>query len=103
MRSMMWIGSLVIAAWPALSLAATDITAQEYEMFMSWKEGREDPRLEKDSEAAKLKKIARQLGVSATALKAIIDKVEPSAATLKEETEKAIARALEDTPVKGRV
>ncbi len=99
----MWTGALVAVMWPALAAGTPVITAQEYEAFMSWKEGREDPRLEKDTDAAKLKKIARQLGVSTTALKAIIDKVEPVAATLKEETERSLARALEDTPVKGRV
>lgn len=80
-----------------------DVSNQEYQLYMDWKDGREDPRLEKLDEAGKLKKIAASLGVTAKELQAAIAKVQPVADTLAKDTERALRAALDTTPLKGRV
>jgi hypothetical protein len=82
---------------------ANSVTPREYELYMDWKDGREDPRLEKYSDAVKLKKIARSLNVEPKELEAIIGRVGPVAGTLKAETEKAVKAALDETPIKARI
>lgn len=82
---------------------ASSVTPRDYELYMDWKDGREDPRLEKYSDAIKLKKIAKSLNVRPKDLEAIIGRVGPVAGTLKAKTEKAIKAALDETPIKARI
>ncbi len=96
---------LVLAATLVTGSAAkaATITAEEYAIWVDWRDGREDPRLEKDSEAIRKKKIAAQLGVNVKALEAAIGKVEPVAGTIVKETEQAIRATLDGTPLKGKI
>lgn len=87
----------------AASANPAAVTAQEYQLYMDYREGREDARLQKMSDAQKRKAIARSLGVSATELSLAIDKVERVQPSLAEDTSAAISRALEQTELRGRV
>lgn len=90
---------------PATALAGTEakVTAHEYQLYMDWKDGRDDPRLKNASEATKLKKIARSLHVSAAELKAAVAKVKPVAGLLGQQTQSSIRAALQTTMLKGRL
>ncbi len=83
--------------------ALPDVSQVEYALYMDWHEGRDDPRLEALDGPARLKKIARTLGVRSADLKAAIDKVQPFADTIAKDTEKAIMAVLATTPLAGRV
>jgi len=93
----------LLSAILSVPAAASEISAEEFAMFVDWREGRSDPRLAKLDETSKLKKMAKQMGVSAKALRRAIDKVRPIATTIGKDTEHSIKRALEGTPVSSRV
>jgi len=100
------VGAVILGTMGTAGEAWADggpVTSGEFALYMDWKEGREDPRLEKFSEAAKMKKIAKNLGVPVTTLKEAVGKVEPVAATLGKDTEARIRKSLEKSPIKGRV
>ncbi len=80
-----------------------EITPAEYELYMDWKDGRADPRLEGLAEDKKVAKIAKNLGVKPAELKQAIDKVEPVAERIAAESKAAILAAAEQTPLRGRV
>lgn len=82
---------------------AGDVTVEEYQLYMDWVDGRQDPRLEKFSDAKKMQKIAKNLGVKVSAIKAAIAKVEPIKEQVGPDAEKTIRDALGQTPLKGRI
>jgi len=96
---------IVCASAVAVPAQAADaeITPHDYALYIDWKDGREDPRLQDLSDAVKLKKIARSLGLKARDLKVIIDRVAPVAPRLRGENEKAIRAALGQTPLKSQL
>ncbi|OGQ91759.1 MAG: hypothetical protein A2289_11945 [Deltaproteobacteria bacterium RIFOXYA12_FULL_58_15] len=96
------IAAVLGGAFPA-GAKGPEISPEEFSMYSDWKEGCEDPRLEKFDEAAKLKKIAKNLGVSSKQLQANIDKVEPLLVELKAGTEAGIKEELEQTPIGKQV
>ncbi|MBI5507402.1 MAG: hypothetical protein HY903_01495 [Deltaproteobacteria bacterium] len=94
---------MLLGAADGARAAGPTVTAKEFQLFMDWKDGSEDPRLAKDNEATRVKKIAKSLGVSAADLKKAIDKVEPAFSSLKAETEAAIRAELDKTPIKKQL
>lgn len=99
----------IIASFVASSLSlpvraqGLDVTARDFELYMAWKDGREDPRLEKATDKVRKQKIAKSVGASVKELDAAVIKVEPVAAGLANANEKSIKEALERTPLKGRI
>lgn len=93
----------VVVFAPEAPATGGGVSPADYQLYMDWKDGREDPRLEKFSEDVKLKKIAKNLHVKSKDLKAAIRRVEPLAATLATDTEKAIRAELDKTPVKNQI
>ena len=90
---------VVSTAQPALA-GGPDVSPEEFNLYREYVGGKDDIRLERFNDQAKLKKIARSLGVSSKQLRAAIDKVEPLVGTLQAETEKAIRATLDQTPLK---
>ena len=79
------------------------ITPEEFQLFFDWKDNKDDPRLVKDNDANKIRKIAQSLRVNATDLKKAIGRVEPAFPTLKADTEKLIREQLDKTPLKKAI
>ncbi|MCK5690267.1 hypothetical protein KAI87_13405 [Myxococcota bacterium] len=82
---------------------AQQVSAEDYQVYMDWINGQEDPRLDKETEKVKKRKIAKQIGVSVKILEAAIEKVEPYASTIVKTTEDAIKAALKGTPIGAKV
>tara|TARA_Y100001934_G_C12010707_1_gene612142 strand:- start:121 stop:660 length:540 start_codon:yes stop_codon:yes gene_type:complete len=80
-----------------------EITVEEYRSYRAWVDGKEDPRLAKLSDEAKLKKIARQEKLKLSVLKTRIAKVEPVIGDIGPDTQQAIRNALSQTVVASRV
>jgi hypothetical protein len=76
------------------------VSPEEFNLFREYVSARDDTRLEKYNDKAKVKKIARSLGVSGKQLQAAIDKVEPLIDSLQADSEKAIRAALDQTSLK---
>jgi len=76
------------------------VSPEEFSLYREYVIARDDTRLEKYNAKAKIKKIARSLGVSGKQLQAAIDKLDPLIGTLQADTEKAIRAALDQTPLK---
>lgn len=94
----------VVFGTAQLALAAgPDVSPEEFNLYREYVIGRDDTRLEKYNDKAKLKKIARSLGVSTKQLKGAIDKVEPLIESLQADTEKAIRASLDQTSMKKAV
>jgi hypothetical protein len=75
------------------------IQPEEYSLYVMWTDSREDARLQKLGEDARIKKVAQSLGVSAKELKRVIDKVEPAMPSLKADLDKAVRGAVAQTPL----
>ena len=80
-----------------------DITPREFQLYMDWIDGREDPRLEGLTEKKKKKKIARSLKVKVKELEAAIEKVGPVRERIRPELEAGIRANLGKTPIQGQV
>ncbi len=93
----------ILLSAPEAQAEGGGVSPTDYQLYMDWKDGREDPRLEKFSEEAKLKKIAKNLRVKTKDLKAAIRRVEPLVATLATDTEKAIRAELDKTQIKSQI
>jgi Txe/YoeB family toxin of Txe-Axe toxin-antitoxin module len=100
--------SLVLVA--LLGLASTgyaqnvdSVTCDEYQNFMAWKDGIQDPRLAEDSDDERYKKISKTIGLSAEDLKAVVGKIEPLQGKLKGAWESKIKQSLAQTPVNAQV
>ncbi len=78
-------------------------TADEYRIYIDWRDGCLDPRLAAHSDASKLKKIATNLGVNTGRLQDIISRVEPESASIQQRIEGALQAALQSTPLASRV
>lgn len=103
LRHMAWVLVLGFGLTRAASAAVPDITAREFQLYMDWKDGKEDPRLAKDTDEVKLKKIAKTLGASPADVKNAIARVEPVIGTLKAELEMVVKDELAKTPIKPKV
>jgi hypothetical protein len=95
--------SLFLAMPAFADEGALSVTAREFELFKAWDEGKDDPRLEKLADKAKMQKIAKTVSASVKDLQAAITKVEPLAGSLKGEHERSIRAQLDQSPLKGRV
>ncbi len=94
----------VIGAQPAYAHArGPEVAPRDYQLYMDWMDGRQDPRLAGLSDDVKRVKIAKTLGVSAAELKQVVDRIAPLAPTLARDTERAIASAGAETALKARV
>lgn len=90
--------SVLIA--PAIALG---ISAEDYQLYMTWASAQEDPAVTKLSEDARVALVAKNEGISQNVLRAAITAGSSAAPTLKKDSETAIAARLEQTPLKGRV
>ncbi len=90
---------------PGLALAgpALEIKAEEYGYYRAWVDGREDPRLAKDDEATRLKKIAKQENLKITEFRALIERVSKVAQSIVPENEAAIRQSLNQTVIGKRI
>ena len=79
------------------------VSPEEFSLYMDWKDGQEDPRLQELDEAVRMKKIAKNLGVKVTVLEAAVTKVSGAVAGLAPSTTSAIREALIKTPLSKRV
>ncbi len=103
-----WVSGLAVvvvalAGATELWAAPLDVTATEYTLYVEWTAAREDAKLGKLNQEAKVKRVAAALGVSAKELQRVIAKVEPEMASIKPEAEKAMRARLDETPLKGRI
>lgn len=99
----MFVANAVLATVARADDGALSVTAREFELFKAWDEGKDDPRLEKLADKAKMQKICKTVSASVKDLQAAISKVEPLASALKAEHERAIRAQLDQSPLKGRV
>lgn len=98
-----------VLVWCAFGLggvaraAPSEIRAAEFQLYMEWKLGREDPRLQSLSESVKLKKIAASLGTTSQTLQAVVDELSPLDGTFARATQESMRAALEKTLLRGRI
>ncbi len=92
-----------LTAVPTMASPAGEVTVEEYQLYMDWMDGKQDPRLEKFNDAKKMKKIAKNLGVKVGIMKAAVEKVSPLAKDVGKDAEKSIRASLAQTPLKGRI
>ena len=83
--------------------APPPLTAREWELYVYWRDGRDEPQLAKDPDGVRLKKIARANGVAESELKKAVERVTPLAATLKADTETSVRTELDTTPIKKQI
>ena len=95
--------AVTLLATHAVLARGPDVSPADYQLYMDWRDGREDPRLEAQSEEQKLARIAKSLNVKPADLKRVVERIDKVAATLAADTEKAIQQALAETALKGRV
>ncbi len=99
----LWFGLVAfVAAQPALA-RGPEVTPDEYQLYMDWTDGKQDPRLEGLNDDQKRAKIAKNLGVKPADIKRAVDKVTPVAGTIEADTKKAVMEAASGTVLKGRV
>jgi hypothetical protein len=77
-------------------------TADEYRLYIDWRDGCLDPRLAGASDASKLKKIASNLGVNTEYLQNIISRVGLESGSMRQRLESALQEALQSTPLANR-
>ena len=94
---------LVALAGPGYAQAVDSVTCDEYQNYMAWKDGIQDPRLAEDSDDDRYKKIGKTIGLSAADLKAVVGKIEPLQGQLKGAWEAKIKQSLTQTPVNAQV
>jgi hypothetical protein len=95
--------AILTLATTAARAGGPPVTPKEFQLYFDWKDGNDDPRLAKDNGVARLKKIAKNLGISPAELQRSIDKVEPLFSAIKADTEAAIRIELGKTPLKKQV
>lgn len=103
-----WQKSLVVLVGLGLVTTAyaqgvDSVTCDEYQHYMAWKDGIQDPRLAEDSDDDRYKKIGKTIGLTAADLKAVVGKIEPVQAQLKSAWETKIKQSLAQTPVQAQV
>lgn len=79
--------------------APSPISADDFNLYMHWRDGKDDPRLSNLSDASKMQKIAQASGVDVRRLQHAIAAGEKAAPTLSHDVEEAIRTALKTTPV----
>ena len=97
--------ALVVLGLSSFSFASSvdSVTCDEYQHFMAWKDGIQDPRLAEDSEEVRYKKIAKTIGLSDEQLKTVVGKVKPLHGQLKGAWEAKIKKSLAQTPIQAQV
>lgn len=95
--------TILAFAGPSLAQTVDSVTCDDYQSYMAWKDGIQDPRLAEDSDDERYKKIGKTIGLSAVDLKAVVSKVEPLQGQLKGAWESKIKQSLAQTPVNAQV
>ena len=90
--------TLLAFAGPSLAQTVDSVTCDDYQSYMAWKDGIQDPRLAEDSDDERYKKIGKTIGLSAVDLKALVSKVESSRVLGTQ-----IKQSLAQTPVNAQV
>jgi hypothetical protein len=94
------VASLLVAAE---ATPGVEVTAREYQLYMRWREQRDNLAASRLTDEQQVVRAAAALEVKPSELRQVIAKVEPVQPRLAADTERAMVAALASTPLKERL